>query len=155
MMQPRRIAVSAAETQWPCFKVAMTLPSVFPLMRAPRKPCPEPQARCIHVTTSRRIHTAVLHLWHSEWKIMCGFSAYWFKPTRLTFIGLQLQATLSSLGKYSLIQISLQRGLVHFLFIQRPVFILPFLLVDKVANFTVTTSFISAPAVTGHVGERK
>lgn len=41
MMQPRKIAVSAAQTVRPCFKVAVTPPSVLPLVRAPRKSCPE------------------------------------------------------------------------------------------------------------------
>lgn len=39
VMQLRRIAVSAAETRWPCHKVVVTQPSVFPLVRALRKSC--------------------------------------------------------------------------------------------------------------------
>lgn len=50
MQSRRRIAVSAAQAEWPCFKVAVTPPSVFPVRRAPRKSCP--RARRIYVTTA-------------------------------------------------------------------------------------------------------
>lgn len=50
MQSRRRIAVSAAQAEWPCFKVAVTPPSVFPVRRAPRKACP--RARRIYVTTA-------------------------------------------------------------------------------------------------------
>lgn len=67
-MQPRRIAVSAAQTPWPCFKVAMTLPSVLhpPLLPLPL-PCARlgealswaPRARLYDPTMARRAHWLV------------------------------------------------------------------------------------------------
>ena len=126
VMQPRRVAVSAAETRWPCFKVAVTLPSVFPLTRAPRKPSPEPAA----------------HMWHTS------------RPAPLTQL-LELKCDRSGSGRanvyWSIIRFCWGVGAIHTYPIRGAIstdFLFSTLSlghksVDKVDNPFVTTSVLS------------